>query len=185
MIAAERFRAVVNPPRYAGEQIIPWLKTQYRGNKPSGGLWTSTHTPGAAYLCDWEEGLARNLAIQRGVPEAERNAPGWLLTVQPSARVLHIESLAVARDFTLGYDLGRHPLPAELRAAPLGRLLTRCQTDWERATREHGAIHLSADAADEIAWAQAHEYADTAYATWNCESTLWGEWAFMAVEPAP
>jgi hypothetical protein len=171
---------VANPPRHGGDPIVPWLKAHYRGNKPSGGLWTSTHTPGEEYSCDWAVGLARNLAIQRGVPLEARSYPAWLLTPDPAARIRVIASLADAREFTREYDLGRAPIPAELRKG-LGLLLTRCQSDWERALETCDAIMLTGEAADEITWSQVHEQSDTAFATWNCESTLWGAWKFTSV----
>jgi hypothetical protein len=180
---ASQLHPVGNPPLFDGSELILWLRTKYCGNKPTGGLWTSSHTPHSPWVSDWAQGLARNELIRQAVPEEHRTHPAWLLTVSTSARPLTISSLADARAFTKEFDRGRLPMPSALRSSPFSIFLTRCQTDWEKAFSLYDAVSLTAEAADEIAWAQVHAQSDTAFHAWNCESTLWGGWHFVSVRP--
>lgn len=175
-----RVEPIANSPRYDGSSIVPWLTNHYCGNKPSGGIWTSTHTPGGPYVSDWAEGLARNPLLQRAVSNEQQRSPDWLLEVVEGTIIRHINSLEDAREFTREYCLGRYSLPRVIRKSMLGRIITRCQTDWQRALSECDAVHLTAGGADHIAWAIMHKNADTAFTTWNCESTIWSTWVFSS-----
>jgi hypothetical protein len=165
-----------------GPSLLDWFLRCYRGNKPFGGLWTSAHTPDSAdFRCDWEMAIAKNAAVHLGCQGPANGQAWWILEPDPDARILQITSLRDAASFTKDYHLETVLIPKTLRDAPMGPLITGQITDWEKAFKAYDAIHLSADAADQIAH-RIEDY-DTAFHTWNCESTLWGRWKFKRVEP--
>lgn len=173
-----RVRNAPAPPRNA--DILAWIKAGlYCGNKPSGGLWTSTYTPDDDYLSDWQRGRDTNAAIQAAYPDDARLVP-YVLEVDASARVLQVDSLDEAVAFTRDYRLARFEIPGALRSGP-GVLLTGEITDWERVFRSFGAVNLSVRAADEIVSAMLVDEVTTAFHTWHCESTLWARWLFTGV----
>ena len=178
--APEKFERPRNPDAYNQSDLIYWLKRRYRGNKPFGGLWSSTNTPDDIYRCDWHRGLKTNKMIQMAMPPNHK-ASAYALQVDPAAKVLTIASLRDAEEFTQRYSRGVVPVPETLRVGP-GRLITRQQTDWERALADWDGIRLTGQAADEIMYALTREDKDTAFHTWNCESTLWGRWRFSDVK---
>lgn len=170
---------VQNPPRYDdGTEIIQWLKTKYCGNKPKGGLWTSTHTPEDEYACDWMRGLSTNALIRLARPKSEVQR-AFLLSCAPDARILHVSSVEEAAAFTAQYSSGKCPLPDMLRSG-IGSAITDEITDWCRAFKEYDAVHLTASAADQVMLAKMSGHT-TAFDTWNCESTLWAKWCFTSV----
>lgn len=167
-------RPVRNAPLYKSGDVVAWMKSgQYRGNKPDGGLWTSSHTPDDDWLSDWHCALEKNALVKLGAHDQEGRR-SWLLMPVTDARVLAIETLEQAQAFTLEYRLGRVPLPN----ARGMRLATVELTDWQRVGRNYDGVHLTGDAADEIAWDIMHGALDTAFHAWNCESTLWFRWIF-------
>ena len=161
-----------NPPLYRHGDVRQWLVSRYKGNKPTGGLWTSTHTPDDEYACDWQRGRNTNALVWHAYPDQDGLTP-YRLIPNPDATVLHVQSLADAEDFTRAYRLARIPLPEAL-----GPLVTSELTDWQRAACGYDGIHLTAEAADEVAWAMVNRAVVTAFHTWNCESTLWARWVF-------
>lgn len=176
----ERMSPVRNAPAYSHGDIATWLRAKYAGNKPTGGLWTSTYTPDDEYASDWQRGRATNGLIQVAYPKQVRLSV-YRLYPDPEARILHIASLDDALEFTRAYHLATIPFPASMRGVAM---LTPELTDWQRAARSYDAVHLTDQAADEIAWAIAHDpsSAPTAFHTWNCESSLWMRWKFSTEE---
>ncbi|HWB16002.1 MAG TPA: hypothetical protein VG538_06300 [Vicinamibacterales bacterium] len=179
-----RMRRVRNAETYDGRGVDAWWRSgAYRGNKPSGGLWTSSYTPDDDYLSDWHRGLAMNRAIQIAQQHAAgKQLTDWLLVPSPEARVCMIASLEDAVVFTRDYRLATLPRHAGI-GGPLGVLVACEITNWEAAGRSLDAVSLTADAADAVAYERAHARVETAFHTWNCESTLWFRWAFVRVEP--
>jgi len=176
---ASKMLKVRNAPRYAGEPPLEWLKTRYRGNKPEGGLWTSTYTKDEPYLSDWQYGRLNNIAIQLAYPpEKQENLRPYLVYPKKNARVLVIDSFQTAVEFTSEFHMASSP---EL-ARKTTLLATAEITDWSSAFRKFDAIHLTAEAADEIAFHALEARFDSAFHTWNCEATLWGRWMFDRVE---
>lgn len=177
----EKINPVRNPPIYETGNIVDWLKLEYRGNKPFGGLWTSSQTPGDEYICDWQRGRRTNQLIQLAFPAHPSEIPAHILHPSPGARVCEIRNMVDAVAFTDRYHLATIPIPESLRC---GLALTLCAeiTDWEQASIDYDAIHLTAEAADEIAWMMVHQGEETAFHAWNCESTLWTQWVFDSYE---
>jgi hypothetical protein len=185
----EKLLAVRNPSRPAGD-VHSWLRQDgnYRGNKPYGGLWTSAYTPNDpdGFRSDWERGLRINAAVQLGYPAAAADWPGWKLQVSGDARVLTITSLDEALAFTQHYHLASFARIKELQEG-IGILATTLITNWERALADYDGVRLTAKACDEIVYAKLNGGVQTAFDTWNCESTLWGCWRFpltTSVAPA-
>jgi len=181
--AADRLKPVKNPPTPRGE-IIKWLSRSghYSGNKPQGGLWTSTYTPLSEDGCrsDWERGLKINLLIQIACPASAANLPAWEIQLSPQARVLTVNTLEEALAFTKKYHLLQFARPKQIRGG-IGKLVTTLITDWERAFKEFDGIHLTEQGCDEVTHHKIENGGQTAFDTWHCESTLWGRWCFEAV----
>lgn len=179
-----RLVPVKNAPLYNGSDIKRWLLQRYTGNKPSGGLWTSTYTPDAPECCDWHAALVRNIAVQAAHPG---EGYWWSLMVKKGLAVLPIATIEDVRTFTQRYMLSRVPIPPAMRSG-IGILLTTVLTDWERALRDYDAIQVSGEAIDELLSAKFSTpavklaHADTAFDTWNAESTFWGKWCFSSCE---
>lgn len=181
MPQASRFVAPTNPLRFPGGDETAWLLKHYRGNKPFGGMWTSTHTADDDYSCDWERGLNTNRLIQAAMP------PGppprrWLITHAPDAKILTIASLADAVQFTREFEVGTAPLDRWIGQA-YRVIMVGTISDWVRATENLDAIRLTGNAADEIAWAMSNNHIDTAFNAWHCESTFWARWKFTEIKP--
>jgi len=151
----------------------------YCGNKPTGGLWTSTYLSEGEYLSDWHRGRATNRLIQMAYPN--NRLPAWLLDIEPDAQVLRVGDLSAALDFTQRYHLGTIPL----QSLGLPAIITPEITDWETALHDYDAVLLTAEAADEIAFAAVAGKQVTAFHTWNCESMIAGKWIFRNVRRAP
>jgi hypothetical protein len=179
--AAEKMEAIRNPQPFAvpsaiTRQDIMDMGVRYRGNKPYGGLWTSSLTLLDAYPCDWSRARATN-ALVRLAMRPMQHPRAYLLAVDRGARVLTIDSLAAAVEFTRQYHVGEVKFPDGMLAGP-GLALTGLLTDWQRALADWDGITLPADVADAIAEARFVRGTDTAFATWNCESSLWSRWQF-------
>lgn len=180
---APKLMQPVANPSLPGVNMIDWLKNAgpgYCGNKPTGGFWTSTHTPEGPYMCDWAHGLDRNQLIKLAYPDP-KGLNAYVLTVN-SDRILHVESLEDAVAFTNRYRRAKVRLPSLLLSTPPGRVITDEVTDWQRAFQEYDAIHFTASAADDAIACQLEDGFHTAFSTWYCESTLWGTWQFSKVE---
>jgi len=153
----------------------------YGGNKPSGGLWTSTYTPEDQHPSDWIAGLRALGSLTAA--SARMRAPGrrrlFVLEVTPTANVLEIGTLPDAAEFTASYRLHRVP---SIRA--LSPILTAEVTDW--ASVPFDGVHVSGELIDRIAYALKHgESIDSAFHTWMVESTLWLRWSFSSVRELP
>ena len=180
------FRSLTSPtvsgmlPVTNARIITEVLSEGYRGNKPNGGLWTSTFTPEdhLGYGCDWEVGLYKNPMINHGYPITATLWPVWKLRVKASAKVQTITNLEEALAFTKRYHL------ASFEAGNWDiRLITTLITDWSRALADYDGVRLTPSAADQVAEAKFVHRVQTAFDTWNCESTLWGRWVFESVAP--
>jgi hypothetical protein len=147
-----------NPERYTSGDIIEWLATHYRGNKPWGGLWTSTHTPEEQYPSDWVCGLATNAAIKLAVPPA-KGVRIWKLIPEDEISLITIRTLEEAVAFGARFNGLALLVPSALRQGP-GKLITTCQTDWESALAGYDGIRLTAEAVDDIMWAHLHDGPD-------------------------
>jgi hypothetical protein len=180
MPTATLLQSVKNPTKYyPNVRVIDWLKTRYNGNKPKGGLWTSTHTHDDVYASDWVRGLHTNKVLRMASPINPNHKP-WLLTPSADAKILTIHSISDATAFTAKYRLATVPVPDTLRQG-MGVLITAEITDWEHALTDWDGIRLTANACDEVLYAMMHKTADTSFSTWNAESTFWGKWKFDSV----
>lgn len=171
-----RIDPIRNPP-----QMRSFDFAKYRGNKPTGGLWTSTYTPDDEFISDWQRGRRTNALIQMAYPERADLADlvAYGMMVRADARVLEIVSMSDAIEFTRECRIACVETPD---LGPLGVAITGELTDWQRAAGRYDGIHLTPEAADELAWAMVHDGEATAFHTWNCESTLWTRWVFECVE---
>lgn len=131
------------------------------GVKPEGGLWTSTYTRGkGSGWTRWCEGE------DFGVPHGQWQ--GYLLSVDPAARVVTIDS---ANDLMtlLQYDFARRtPFGGYHRVVP----------DFEKLAKFYDGMHLT----DRGQWATRHSIPANLYG-WDCESTVWFRWVFTKVRP--
>jgi hypothetical protein len=120
----DKMEPVRNAPQYKRGDIIEWLKREYRGNKPFGGLWTSTRTADE-YQCDWRRGRLTNKLIQLALPaDYTENLQVFELRPVETARMREIESFEDALEFTREFHLATVPLPGNLRATPLGKTIS-------------------------------------------------------------
>lgn len=179
-------RRVRNADTYDGRGVDAWWRSgAYRGNKPTGGLWTSTYTPDDKYPSDWHRGLATNRAIQIAQQHAAgKRLTDWLLVPSPEARICVIASLNDALAFTRDYHLSTLPRHAQIGGS-IGWMIAYEITNWEAVGRSFDAVSLTANAADAVAYEAAHSQIETAFHTWNCESTLWLRWSFARVNLLP
>lgn len=151
----------------------------YRGNKPMGGMWTSTYRPNHPVASDWQEAWLRNHFVRIAYPRLP--ARGFLLTPEADLRLCVVDSLADAALFTARYRLGRLRIPSMLRAGPR-ILLTDEVTDWERCFVDCDAVQLTERAADAVAKNKIAGGEATAFDTWNCESALFARWRFCGTK---
>jgi hypothetical protein len=164
-----------------GDDIQEWMHAHYSGNKPRGGIWSSTFTPKKPEPCAWVAGMKTHPILREIATESDALLPQWILEVNPSARVCRISSLGDALYFQRLF--GIHPElplpPIALRAEAAG--LTTCQTDWEAVGLAFDGVHLDHVAVDEIEIAHLSHGIQTPFDTWNCESTFWFRWSFVSV----
>jgi hypothetical protein len=131
--------------------------------KPTGGLWTSTYL-GAADGSDW----VRWCRDEGGFGNVEK-ANWWLLTADPEAHVLVIDSYADLARATAAYPLiwdRADPFYAE-----------RPKLDYEAIARDFDGVHLT----DRGQWRTRLTHPLDLYG-WDCESTLWLRWSFEGVQ---
>lgn len=172
----------VKNPCLPKRDIRQWiLSGGYRGNKPYGGLWTSTYTPDDpdGFRCDWQRGVRMNALIKAGYAEIRAFWPGWRLQAVPDAKVLAILKFEDALAFTKHYHLASFEFPSSV---DLSQFLTAEITNWEEVFRDYDCIRLTDEACDEITCAKVFFGGQTAFDTWNCESSLWGKWRFKVGE---
>jgi hypothetical protein len=181
----ENVMPVLNPP-IPSRKIFPLPENGYRGNKPYGGLWTSSYTPDAScqYRSDWERALCKNpLIIHKFGPSAP-NLPGWTLRAKKEVKVLTIDNLAKAICFTNKYHLGRYNLPKSALAqiGPMRKFIKLLVTNWRKACVDYDCIHLTSSGFAEVEHYKLGKAGQTAFNTWDCESALWSKWCFNDVD---
>lgn len=144
------------------DKFMPLSAESKASRKPrSGGLWTSTFL-GMGQISGWAQWC-------RDETFGHDKARLWLLTPDPEANVVHVDTLADLHDLHERYGI--------TETFGEGRY-TDHQLDWS-AMVDVGvdAMHLT----DEGQWATRLSHPIDLYG-WDCESTLWLRWAFVAVE---
>lgn len=127
--------------------------------KPRGGLWTSTYDE--RYGSGW---------IQWCLSESFDCGPAdpvfrvWTLEPDPAARIYEIDTYADLARLCERYG----------QTIEHGSYSETCPA-WSRIARDYDAVHLT----DEGQWAT--RFSDPNLYGWDCESTLWLRWAFVAV----
>lgn len=142
--------------------VPPTNGTGCSGAKPDGGLWTSTYheTEGSGWV-QW------CLGSDYSVPRIGWES--WLLTPDPTARILTIDSYQDLRRVLRSY--GRRPFDF-LPSWP-----SQLKPDFEKIVLDYDAVHLT----QEGLWATHLSHPYDLYG-WDCESTVWLRWAFTEVK---
>lgn len=146
--------------------------TNCLGAKPEGGLWTSTYDP--EYGSDWIRWcLAEDFHVPRG------GWHSWLLTprTKPNLPRVSVVTIKSAMDLAcLLQQFGRNPFP-DIDSAKYG-IPQALMPDYEKlAAWAFDAVHLT----EEGQWKTRHSMPHNLYG-WDCESTVWLNWAFEKVE---
>jgi hypothetical protein len=125
-------------------------------NKPQGGFWTSTYL-GQPAISAWAETCRREELID-DFPDT------YLLTVDPSARVLEIDGLETLRALMAQYPY--HKSGYEVNSF----------LDYEALAREYDGLHLTKDGQATT------NYTKPTLMGWGCESTVWTRWVFREIK---
>lgn len=145
-----RIRTVKNNTKY------PELGGSH--TKPKGGMWTAT-------LIDEEDGGGSSWTHLFGNPE-DFTDELWTLEVDPSARVLVIDSYG-----DLSAALDKYPDQVVPTGSRSPRYFDARRLDWERVSRDYDAIHISQQGIKDCQGTVVGEAVDI-------ESTLWFRWKF-------
>lgn len=151
-----------NPKRPSQELFKPvFHDKQTNNNKPKGGLWTSTHTPDDTYPSQW---------IEWGVVDGGNfwlKMDWWLLTPDPNARIITIDSYEDLEVLQARYPLQQEGIWEDL---PL--------LDFTKIAQDYDAMNLTGRGQIKTRLT----YPLSLYG-WDCESTLWFRWLFTDVSP--
>jgi hypothetical protein len=130
------------------------------GIKPQGGLWTSTYDPdnGSAWV-QWC--LSEDYGVPRGY-----TWQAWLLVPRLDARILTIDTYTDLEHVVTVYGL-----PSAPTLHPDSIAL-----NFEKLAHHYHGIHLT----EAGQWATRLSQPHSLYG-WDCESTLWLNWAFTEV----
>lgn len=151
----------VSPDRPEPERLDP--VRNHTMVKPRGGLWTSTRTPdGSSGWIDW-------CKAEQWWPSDPDEARVWALDPEPGVETFAIDAV---EDLTglLG-EFGRDSDP------DLPAVLTEDTLDYERffAETAYSGLTLTERGQAVTRFARPGLYG------WDCESTVWCEWAFENV----
>ena len=184
---ADKVVSVQNPPVPSrSTEVLPTRDNGYCGNKPYGGIWTSSYTPNASdgYRSDWERALCINPLVTHPAGASAPNLPGWILRAKNGVKILTIDSLAKAIAFTGKYHLEYFKIPKAFMSQneQIKWVFTTLITNWRKACVDYDCIHLTEAAHSEVVRYKVEQNGQTAFHTWDCESTLWAKWCFGDVD---
>jgi hypothetical protein len=145
----------IRPERFERIQMgdFPWCKP-YKG-----GLWTSTYDP--TFCCDWYQWCHSEM------PERWRSQSAWVWLIQPEddAHIFQIHTLDDLKEL-----IERFPAENNSGLKALGNF-----PDWKAIEQVYDGVNLT----EEGQWAT--RLSDPNLYGWDCESTLWLNWAFKRV----
>jgi len=151
----------VSDERPARGDMDPIANQEANLRKPSGGLWTSTHT-GDDTLSSWVSWAA-------GENFYDGSEKAWKLTPTAGTELLVIDDRGDLADIVDVYPRETHQVIYDGPAI-----------DFEAASDYHDGIWLTAKGQRETRLASNETV--TLYG-WDVESTLWFDWRVAAVEP--
>jgi hypothetical protein len=152
----------VSDERPARGDMDPIANQEANLRKPSGGLWTSTHT-GDGTLSSWVSWAA-------GENFYDGSEKAWRLTLTAGTELLVIDGRQDLADIVDVYP----------REAPHQAIHEGPGIDYEATSDYHDGIWLTAEGQRETRLASKGTV--TLYG-WDVESTLWFNWRFASVEP--
>lgn len=178
-LCEENFEAISNG---AGETQTMLASPYLSGMlwKPSGGLWTSSHSPDHLSNYAWTIKRSAHRLLEIGVAistvEAKYGrAHAWEVEPRCVAKVAIIDR---ASDWqNLGDHFGRFPvmIAGDYDKEPHAQGF---KLDFESVSREFDAIRITQRGVDEC------KRVGIAASKWGTESTLWLRWAFDSVRDA-
>jgi hypothetical protein len=140
------------------------------GEKPEGGLWTSTFDERVG--SGWVNWCRQNNFYRR---RAVKRSTHWIATPRPCL-------VYVVRDVAdLNSLFDRFPLMKQhhkilrRKVVPVPMLMG---IDFEAMSKKYDAMHLTAEGQFKTKFSKPHSL----YA-WDCESTIWFRWMFASVRP--